>query len=238
MANSSERARAVLELDVGREHVGGEQERPTGRAGRGPAGADESSSPRDVDVGPDPAGGREQEGAPGRASGESRDVGREQVVEPAAASVPPTRTFRWSERSANARPALERSPRSLSLHGASLCEIIWDDLRPVDIPRTLLVTNAFPPKVGGIQTFRGALAGAAGRSGRGARARVRGRGRYDAGAVPGRARPRAVHVAGARPAAAGSTAEIDDRSEVVVFGDAFPLAQLGPRLGGAGCRTS
>jgi phosphatidylinositol alpha-1,6-mannosyltransferase len=106
----------------------------------------------------------------------------------------------------------------------------------IDIPRTLLVTNAFPPKVGGIQTFMEGLwgclppdrtavlapsyPGAAAYDAQAPFTVVRDRERF---MWPGpnlrRTVERLVETTG---------------SEVVVFGDAFPLAQLGPGLAASG----
>ena len=106
----------------------------------------------------------------------------------------------------------------------------------LDTPRTLLVTNAFPPKVGGIQTFMEGLwrslpaerVGVLAPDHEGAVAYdlaepfpvARDRERF---MWPGPNLRRKVH-------------ELVERSgaEVVVFGDAFPLAQLGPALADAG----
>ncbi|MEX0985027.1 MAG: glycosyltransferase family 4 protein [Actinomycetota bacterium] len=102
----------------------------------------------------------------------------------------------------------------------------------IEVPRTLLVSNAFPPKVGGIQTFMEGLF----RSFPPAQVAVlaprwTGSDDYDAGAAftvvrdrdrfmwPGPNLRRKVHdLVG------------EFGAEVVLFGDAFPLAALGPEL--------
>jgi phosphatidylinositol alpha-1,6-mannosyltransferase len=108
----------------------------------------------------------------------------------------------------------------------------WEDIRVVEIPRTLLVTNDFPPAVGGIQRTLGSLW---------------------SGLPPERIAVLAPATAGAQAWDARAPfdvirerrdflwptpglAERLDREiarlgiEVVLFGDAFPLALLGPRL--------
>ena len=69
------------------------------------------------------------------------------------ASSPVTRIFRSADRSTNARPASRAASCSA---GASSGPIDWDYLA-VDVPRTLLVTNDYPPRVGGIQRTLEAL---------------------------------------------------------------------------------
>jgi phosphatidylinositol alpha-1,6-mannosyltransferase len=107
---------------------------------------------------------------------------------------------------------------------------------PVEVPRTLLVTNDFPPKIGGIQTFAEGLW----RSLPADRVAVlaprwEGADTYDVAAPflvvrdrerfmwPGPNLRRKVHEL------------VDEHSvEAVLFGDAFPLARLGPELADRG----
>jgi phosphatidylinositol alpha-1,6-mannosyltransferase len=102
----------------------------------------------------------------------------------------------------------------------------------VQIPRTLLVTNDFPPRVGGIQRTLGSLSHALPAD----RLSVLapdwpGAAAFDA-AVPFRVARAPGDFLWPTPA----VARIVDReveasgAEVVLFGDAFPLALLGPRL--------
>jgi len=106
----------------------------------------------------------------------------------------------------------------------------------MDIPRTLLVTNAFPPKVGGIQTFMEGLWRSLPPDRVAVLApRFLGADEYDA------AEPFPVRRDGERfmwPGPNLRQAVLDmieeTASEVVVFGDAFPLAHLGPGLAARG----
>jgi phosphatidyl-myo-inositol dimannoside synthase len=106
----------------------------------------------------------------------------------------------------------------------------------LDIPRTLVVTNDFPPRVGGIQRTLWSLCSSfpAGRLSVFAPA-WEGADRFDAEAPfpidrrPGRflwATPAMARAVEREVAARGA--------EVVLFGDAFPLALLGPRLAARG----
>jgi len=106
----------------------------------------------------------------------------------------------------------------------------------MDIPRTLLVTNAFPPKVGGIQTFLEGLW----RSLPADRVSVlapewEGATAYDSSEPFPVARDRDRFM-WPGPNLRRRVHDLIERSgvEVVVFGDAFPLAQLGPELAEAG----
>ena len=96
-----------------------------------------------------------------------------------------------------------------------------------DRPRTLLVTNDYPPRVGGIQRTLEALVKElppdrvsvfCARRGTGAEA-------FDAAApYDGRAPARTVHLADARVRGAGSTRPSHALgAEVVLFGDAYPV---------------
>ena len=106
----------------------------------------------------------------------------------------------------------------------------------MEIPRTLLVTNDFPPAVGGIQRTLGSLAQALPADRIAVLAPgMEGAAAFDAGA------PFEVIRAGERflwptPAVSERVRQEIRRLgiEVVLFGDAMPLALLGPRLAAAG----
>lgn len=105
-----------------------------------------------------------------------------------------------------------------------------------DIPRTLLVTNAFPPRVGGIQTFMEGLLGSLPAD----RLTVLAPDHPDAAAYDHRSAFRIERDRerfmwpGPNLRRAVMDLIADTGAEVVVFGDAFPLAQLGPGLAAAG----
>ena len=109
-------------------------------------------------------------------------------------------------------------------------------LLDIDIPRTLLVTNAFPPKVGGIQTFMEGLWRALPADRVGVLApRFPGADDYDAGEPFLVRRDREAFMwPGPNLRRAVLDMIEETRSEVVVFGDAFPLAHLGPGLAARG----
>ena len=102
----------------------------------------------------------------------------------------------------------------------------------MDLPRTLLVTNDYPPRVGGIQRTLEALwkelppdrVAVLGPTWEGAEA-------FDA-AVPYEVRREATDFVWPTPAVESRIEQIvaELGIEVVLFGDAFPLAILGPRL--------
>jgi phosphatidyl-myo-inositol dimannoside synthase len=102
----------------------------------------------------------------------------------------------------------------------------------VQIPRTLLVTNDFPPRVGGIQRTLGALAAELPSD----RLSVfapewPGAAEFDAAAPYRVVRQPGDFVWPTPGAARAVEREIAAfEAEIVVFGDAFPLALLGPRL--------
>jgi phosphatidyl-myo-inositol dimannoside synthase len=106
----------------------------------------------------------------------------------------------------------------------------------VQIPRTLLVTNDFPPALGGIQRTLGSLAHAMPHDRIAVLAPgMEGAGAFDAGV------PFEVIRVGERflwptPVVAERIRQEILRSgiDVVLFGDAMPLALLGPRLAAAG----
>jgi phosphatidylinositol alpha-1,6-mannosyltransferase len=102
----------------------------------------------------------------------------------------------------------------------------------VEVPKTLLVTNDYPPRIGGIQRTLEALV----RQLPPDRTSVLAP-RWDGSATYDAASPhRVVRDPGTfmwptpRVAARIEGAIADAGAEVVLFGDAFPLAQLGPRL--------
>src|SRR5918995_4286347 len=109
---------------------------------------------------------------------------------------------------------------------------LWEDIHLVEIPRTLIVTNDFPPRVGGIQRTLDSLC----RELPPDRLSViapscEGSQRFDA-SVPFeivRERRRFVWPS---PGVARRLEEAVDRTraDVVLFGDAFPLALMGSRL--------
>jgi phosphatidyl-myo-inositol dimannoside synthase len=111
-----------------------------------------------------------------------------------------------------------------------------EDTSVVDIPRTLLVTNDFPPRVGGIQRTLEALAGQLPADRLSVLApRWPGWEAFDA-----RRAYRVVREPTAfswpTPAFAGRVDRAigESGAEVVLFGDAMPLAAIGPRLAAHG----
>ncbi|HEV8565060.1 MAG TPA: glycosyltransferase family 4 protein [Actinomycetota bacterium] len=108
----------------------------------------------------------------------------------------------------------------------------------MEVPRTLLVTNDYPPRIGGIQRTLEALV----RELPADRVSVlappwEGSVEYDAASPH-----RMIRDAGTfmwptpRVAARIERSVAETGAEVVMFGDAFPLAQLGPRLAKRGTR--
>ncbi|HEX5936698.1 MAG TPA: glycosyltransferase family 4 protein [Actinomycetota bacterium] len=106
----------------------------------------------------------------------------------------------------------------------------------MEIARVLIVTNDFPPRVGGIQRTLGSLCAAlpADRVSVVAPA-SEGAAAFD-GSVPYRVVRERSRFIWPTPSFARRLEDEIDRSgaQVVVFGDAFPLALLGPRLAGRG----
>lgn len=120
-------------------------------------------------------------------------------------------------------------------HGHVVTDI-WKDIGPVDIPRTLVVTNDFPPRVGGIQRTLESLCrelpaekvSVIAPSCEGSEA-------FDDMAGFDIVRERSRFVWPTPAFADRVEAEIARTgAEVVLFGDAFPLALLGPRLASRG----
>ncbi len=106
----------------------------------------------------------------------------------------------------------------------------------MDIPRTLLVTNDFPPRVGGIQRTLEALAGQLPPDRLAVLApRWPGWEAFDA-RRPYRVVREPTAFSWPTPALAGRVdrAIRESGAEVVLFGDAMPLAAIGPRLAARG----
>ena len=183
--------------------------------------------------------GREQQRAAGATGVEPGDVGRQEIVEPGDGVGAPTRDLapvgQVDERAPvrAARPGL----RDGTVVGHPPRRALWDYRHPWTIPSTLLVTNDFPPRVGGIQRTLEALwrelpadrVGGVRAPWEGAERLRRGRSR----SVCSDSRERFLWphrgVADRLEAVARATG-----AEVVLFGDAFPLALLGPRLAARG----
>jgi phosphatidylinositol alpha-1,6-mannosyltransferase len=102
----------------------------------------------------------------------------------------------------------------------------------VEVPRTLLVTNDYPPRIGGIQRTLEALVAQLPPDRVSVLApRWEGADAYDADAAYRVFRdPGTFTWPTPRVAARVARALADTAAEVVLFGDAFPLAQLGPAL--------
>jgi phosphatidyl-myo-inositol dimannoside synthase len=111
-----------------------------------------------------------------------------------------------------------------------------EDTSVVDIPRTLLVTNDFPPRVGGIQRTLEALAGQLPPDRLSVLApRWPGWEAFDARQAY-RVMREPTAFSWPTPAFAGRVDRAigDSGAEVVLFGDAMPLAAIGPRLAARG----
>jgi phosphatidylinositol alpha-1,6-mannosyltransferase len=111
-----------------------------------------------------------------------------------------------------------------------------EDTSVVDIPRTLLVTNDFPPRVGGIQRTLEALAGQLPADRLSVLApRWPGWEAFDARQAYRVAREPTA-FSWPTPAFAGRVDRAigESGAEVVLFGDAMPLAAIGPRLAARG----
>jgi phosphatidylinositol alpha-1,6-mannosyltransferase len=114
--------------------------------------------------------------------------------------------------------------------------MLWEDIRPVEIPRTLVVTNDFPPRVGGIQRTLESLCrelppdkvSVVAPSCEGSEA-------FDGSAPFEVVRERRRFVWPSPGVARRLEAEVArSGAEVVLFGDAFPLALMGSRLAARG----
>jgi phosphatidyl-myo-inositol dimannoside synthase len=117
-----------------------------------------------------------------------------------------------------------------------LLEPLWEDIHPVEIPRTLIVTNDFPPRVGGIQRTLDSLC----RELPPDRIAVvapscEGSERFD-GSVPFEVVRERRRFVWPSPGVARRLDAVVARTgaEVVLFGDAFPLALMGSRLAEGG----
>lgn len=232
-----------LQLDGGRQHVGGEdviecvrlilclqQEEPV-------------AHPAHMEVRPDPPAGRQQQGSatlPGR---ESFDVGSHEIVEPARRVAAPHGDHSPADELGVCRAGLQciRSRRSRGVPSPlgsrrAVVQGIWKDIGPVEIPRTLIVTNDFPPRVGGIQRTLESLCRALPAAEISVIApRCEGSDAFDAAAGFDVVRERDRFVWPMPAVADRLDAEITrSGAEVVLFGDAFPLALLGPRLASRG----
>jgi phosphatidyl-myo-inositol dimannoside synthase len=113
---------------------------------------------------------------------------------------------------------------------------LWQDIRAVDVPRTLLVTNDYPPKVGGIQRTLEALVDRLPPD----RVAVVCPDHADAGdfddAAPYRVLRQPAPFLWPTPSVADAVRAAVDATaaEVVLFGATYPLALLGPRLAASG----
>lgn len=106
----------------------------------------------------------------------------------------------------------------------------------MEVPRTLLVTNDYPPRIGGIQRTLEALVRELPPDRVSVLApRWEGSAEHDAGSPHAVLRDPGTFMWPTRRVAARIERLVADTGvEVVVFGDAFPLAQLGPRLAKTG----
>ena len=106
----------------------------------------------------------------------------------------------------------------------------------MDIPRTLVVTNDFPPRVGGIQRTLESLCRALPAEKVSVIApSAEGSGTFDGSAPFGVSRERSRFIWPTPSFADRLEAEVArSDADVVLFGDAFPLALLGPRLASHG----
>src|SRR5438132_14284657 len=195
---------------------------------------------RDLDVGADPAGRGEQERAASPARLECGDVGGEQIAEPRDGirardpDLPPGGTIEegtlfLQRRHLGTRPLIHARPHPPAARAHRAPSAI---IGTVAVPTTLLVTNDFPPRVGGIQRTLEALVRALPPDRVGVFCPSTGDpSRFDAEA-PFRVfrQPEAslwpTRNVGRRVRAAAR----ELGAEVVLFGATYPLALLGPRL--------
>jgi phosphatidylinositol alpha-1,6-mannosyltransferase len=113
---------------------------------------------------------------------------------------------------------------------------LWQDIGAVDVPRTLLVTNDYPPSVGGIQRTLEALVGELPSDRISVFCPSHDDGaEFDAGA-PYRVLRQPEPFLWPTPEVGQrlETAVRATEAEVVLFGATYPLAMLGPRLAKAG----
>ena len=226
-------ARAVGAGDIGREEV-----RAAGRRSRRLARRLREQElvaaerPQHVEVARILPVGREQEraAAPAPGRGTRRRGGDEVVEPPRGVRRPRPASGAASASSTNAAPSLERARTARSkVARVHVCE----DRRAVDVPRTLVVTNDYPPRVGGIQrTLEALVRQLPARPGRGAVPRVGGRRRAST-------RPPRTASSASPSGSCGrrrTSGRRDPRggpefgAEVVLFGATYPLALLGPAL--------
>ena len=252
-ATMTDRSLLIVQLDVGREHVRGEDlvDRLGLLAWLG-GGGRAVARPRDMEVGPDPPGRRQEQRAPALSGSQPFHVRGDEIVEPRlgvgtahrdrAPRGPRRECFPALSASSSVDPVVPpgppRRPRARRVGCGPVSprlsrEPLWEDIGPVEIPRTLVVTNDFPPRVGGIQRTLGSLC----RDLPAERLSViapscGGLGCLRRGVPASTSSGSDAGSSGRRPRSpTGSEAEVARTSaEVVLFGDAFPLALLGPRL--------
>ena len=106
---------------------------------------------RDVEICADPAGGGEKETSPGRSIGQPLDIRRDEVVQPRSGIGAPDGDDAPPGEHGEGRIPLPLPRLRRCRRGTSLIEPALGGYPPVDIPKTLVVTNDFPPRVGGIQ---------------------------------------------------------------------------------------
>ena len=156
IANRSSEVVASSSQHVGGQDVGGQQQADVvGLLG----GLDEHHvvvASQHLDVGTDPTGRREQQRASGPSWLEPGDVGRQEVVEPGNGvraldpNLAPVGQVDEPAALVAARRGRARRQRGRTSPSSAIIGI-------VDVPSTLLVTNDFPPRVGGIQRTLEAL---------------------------------------------------------------------------------
>lgn len=245
---------AVVELNVGGEHVRGEDRVDGLRLSWRLEEQEGAVDPGDVEVGTDAAGRGQEQGSTRLSVGETLDVGRDEVVEPGTGVHTHDGDRAPLGQRGERAPVLEDvlSPRfrtGTPFAGRALANIpalakicpgqdlpLWEDIGPMEIPRTLVVTNDFPPRVGGIQRTLESLCRALpadnisviAPSSDGSEA-------FDEGVGFDITRERRRFIWPSASFADRLDAEVARTgAEVVLFGDAFPLALLGPRLASHG----
>ncbi len=238
----------IVELDVGREHVRSEDRVDRlGLLGRLEEEERAFAGSCDVEVGTDPPGGGEEQGAPALSGTEPLDVCRDEVLEPGPSIVATHGDRTPSGELRESAPRLERvkfrrsrlgpsSRRHALLRACLVTGTLWEDIGPVEIPRTLVVTNDFPPRVGGIQRTLESICRALPAEKVSVIApSCEGSEDFDAAAGFDIVRERSRFVWPTSSFADRVEAEVARTgAQVVLFGDAFPLALLGPRLASRG----
>jgi hypothetical protein len=115
----------VLDLHIGREHVGAKDlVHPLGLLGwlEEQVGAVHGG---DVEVGPDPAGGGQEQAAAGSPIGQSLDVGRDEVVEPTAGVGSTDGGDAPAEKHREGTPPFQRVELRCSRGDTSFVQILW-----------------------------------------------------------------------------------------------------------------